>query len=64
VVIDDVFDAAAAGSIIFTAATGLDVTAIADVQAGVRRRLLRVVARRGLLPGDVAMGARRRLLRR
>jgi hypothetical protein len=44
VVIDDVFDAAAAGSIIFTA--------IAYVQAGVCRRLLRVVARRGLLPGD------------
>jgi hypothetical protein len=64
VVIDGVFDAAAAGSIIFTAATGLDVTAIAEAQAGVRRRLLRVVARRGLLPGDGARGARRRLRRR
>ncbi len=34
-VIDGVFDAPAAGGIIFTAATVLDVTATADVQAGV-----------------------------
>jgi len=40
VAIDGVFDAAAAGSIIFTAATGLDVTAIADVQAECASRLL------------------------
>jgi len=35
-----VFDAAAAGSIIFTAATGLDVTAFAAVQAERVSRLL------------------------
>jgi len=64
VVIDGVVDAAAGGSIIFTAATGLDVTAIAEAQSGVRWWLLRVVARRGLLPGDGARGARRRLRRR
>jgi hypothetical protein len=63
VVIDGVFDAAAAGSIIFTAATELDVTAIAGVQTGMRRRLLRVVARRRLRPGDGATGERRRFLR-
>jgi hypothetical protein len=48
------FDAAAAGGIIFTAATGVDANAIAQVQACVRRRLLRVFVRRGLLPGDCA----------
>jgi hypothetical protein len=53
VVVDGVFDAAA-GGLIFHAACGLDATAIADVQAGVRRRLLRGFARRGLLPGDDA----------
>jgi hypothetical protein len=53
VVVDGVFDAAA-GGLIFHAASGLDATAIADVQAGVRRWLLRVFARRGLLPGDDA----------
>jgi hypothetical protein len=47
------FDAAA-GALIFHAASGLDATAIADVQAGVRRRLLRGFARRGLLPADDA----------
>ena len=35
-VIDGVFDAAAAGGVIFHAATGLDATAIAEVQAQVR----------------------------
>jgi len=50
VVIDGVFDAAAAGGVIFTAATGLEANAIAQVQAQVRRRLLRLFARRGLLP--------------
>ena len=54
VVIDGVFDAAAAGGVIFSAATGLEASAIADVQACVRRRLLRVFVRRGLLPGDDA----------
>ena len=45
VVIDGVFDAAATGGVVFTAATGVDANAIADVQAGVRRRLLRVFVR-------------------
>jgi hypothetical protein len=40
VAIDSVFDAAAAGSIIFTAATGLDVTAIAELEAERESRLL------------------------
>jgi GTP cyclohydrolase III len=48
VVIDGVFDAAAAGAVIFHAATGLDATAIAQVQAQVRQRLLHVFVRRGL----------------
>ena len=48
------FVAATTGGIIFTAATGVDANAIADVQAGVRRRLLRVFVRRGLLPRDDA----------
>jgi Putative transposase/Transposase zinc-binding domain len=54
VVIDGVFDAAAAGGVVFHAASGLDANAIADVQACMRRRLLRVFVRRGLLPGDDA----------
>jgi hypothetical protein len=54
VVIDGVFDAAAAGGVVFHAATGIDANAIAEVQARVRRRLLRVFVRRGLLPGDDA----------
>jgi hypothetical protein len=54
VVIDGVFDSAPTGGVIFRAVTELDATAIADVQAGVRRRLLRVFARRGLLPSDDA----------
>jgi hypothetical protein len=54
VVIDGVFDAATTGGIIFTAATGVDANAIAQVQAQVRRRLLRVFVRRGLLPRDDA----------
>ena len=54
VVIDGVFDAATTGGIIFRAATELEANAIADVQACVRRRLLRVVVRRGLLPRDDA----------
>jgi hypothetical protein len=55
VVIDGVFDAATTGGIIFTAATGVDANAIAQVQAQVRRRLLRVFVRRGLLPRDDAV---------
>ena len=54
VVIDGVFDAATAGEVVFHAASGFDANVIADVQAGVRRRLWRVVVRRGLLPGDDA----------
>jgi hypothetical protein len=54
VVIDGVFDAAAVGEVIFRAATGLEANAIAQVQAQVRRRLLRVFVRRGLLPADDA----------
>lgn len=48
------FDAATTGGVVFHAATGIDANAIADVQACVRRRLLRVFVRRGLLPGDDA----------
>jgi hypothetical protein len=54
VVIDGVFDAAAAGGVIFHAAARLDATAIGEVQAQVRRRLLRLFVRRGLLPADDA----------
>ena len=54
VVIDGVFDDAAAGGVIFRAATGLDEHAFAAVQACVRRWLLRVFVRRGLLPRDDA----------
>jgi hypothetical protein len=49
VIIDGVFDAATTGGIIFTAATGLDANAVADVQACVRRRLL---AGAGRMPDD------------
>ena len=54
VVIDGVFDATAAGGVVFHAAGGLDAPAVAAVQACVRRRLLRIFVRRGLLPGDDA----------
>ena len=54
VVIDGVFDAIPAGGVVFHAAAGLDAPAVAAVQACVRRRLLRVFVRRGLLPGDDA----------
>ncbi len=46
--------ARAAGGVIFTAATGVDANAIAQVQAQARRRLLRSFVRRGLLPSDDA----------
>ncbi len=55
VVVDGVFDAAAAGGIVFHAAGALDAPAVAVVQACVRRRLLRIFVRRGLLPGDDAL---------
>jgi hypothetical protein len=42
------------GGVIFSAATGLDANVRAQVQAQVRRRLLRVFVRHGLLPGDDA----------
>jgi hypothetical protein len=48
-VIDGVLDAAA-GGLVFHAASGLDAHAVAQVQAQVRRRLLRGFVRRGLLP--------------
>ena len=54
VVIDGVFGATATGGVVFHAATGLEANAIAQVQAPVRRRLLRVFVRRGLLPDDDA----------
>jgi len=54
VVIDGVFDATAAGGVVFHAAAGLDEPAVAAVRACVRRRLLRIFVRRGLLPGDDA----------
>lgn len=50
VVIDGVFEPAPADGVVFRAATGLDANPIATVQACVRRRLLRVFVRRGLLP--------------
>jgi hypothetical protein len=54
VVIDGVFDRAPADGVVFRAATGRDANTIATVQAGGRRRLLRVFMRRGLLPRDDA----------
>jgi len=53
VVVDGVFEPAA-GGVVFHAASGLDATAITQVQAQVRRRLLRGFVRRGLLPEDDA----------
>lgn len=55
VVIDGVFESAPADAVVFHAATGLDANAIAQVQALVRQRLLRVFVRRGLLPSDDAL---------
>jgi hypothetical protein len=42
VVIDGVFEPAPADGVLFHAASGIDANAIAEVQARVRRRLLRV----------------------
>jgi hypothetical protein len=44
-----VFDAAAAGGVIFRAATGVGALAIAAVQQRVRRRLLRLFVQRTLM---------------
>ncbi len=54
VVLDGVFDADAEGGVAFHPASGLDATAIGEVQAAVRRRLLRAVERRGLLAPEDA----------
>jgi hypothetical protein len=52
VVIDGVFDATAAGGVIFHAVTELDVDAITAVETCVRQRLLQSFVRRNLLSGD------------
>lgn len=54
VVVDGVFDAEAVGGVIFHPATELDARASVMVQASVRQRLLRTLARRGLLEPDEA----------
>lgn len=54
VVVDGVFDADAAGGVIFHPATELDARASEMVQASVRQRLLRTLARCGLLEPDEA----------
>ncbi len=59
VVIDGVFEPAAANAVTFHAATGLEAHAIAQLPQSVRRRLLRVFVRRGLLPADDAQAMAR-----
>jgi hypothetical protein len=54
VVIDGVFASDPADGVVFHAASGLDEQAFAVLQAQVRRRLLRVFVRRGVLPSDDA----------
>ncbi len=54
IVVDGVFDADAEGGVVFHPASGLDATVIGEVQAAVRRRLLRAVERRGLLSPEEA----------
>ena len=49
IVVDGVFDAAVGGGVVFHPVTALETQAIAEVQAKVRQRLLRVMTRRGLL---------------
>ena len=56
VVIDGVFDAAAADGVVVHAASGLGGNVIAAVQARVRQQLLPVVVQRSLLPDDGARG--------
>ena len=59
VVIEGVFEADGAGGARFHEARGIDPETIAEIQAKVRRRLLRAAARRGLLEREdaEAMGA-------
>lgn len=45
---------ASANGVVFHAAAGVDAIAITRVQESVRKRLLRALVRRGLLPGDAA----------
>jgi hypothetical protein len=52
--IDGGFDTTAAGNVVFHAATGIDANTIAQLEAWVRRRVLRSFVQRGLLPGDAA----------
>jgi hypothetical protein len=55
VVVDGVFEAdAEGGGAVFHPASGLDAPAIGEVQAAVRRRMLRSALRRGLLSADDA----------
>ncbi|MEO6421551.1 MAG: transposase [Candidatus Nitrotoga sp.] len=54
IVVDGVFDADAVGGVVFHPASGLNALAIREVQAAVRRRLLRAVERRGLLSPEDA----------
>jgi len=54
VVVDGVFDAEADDGVSFHIASGLDTQAISEVQAAVRRRLLRAAERRGLLAAEDA----------
>ena len=54
VIVDGVFDADAAAGVSFHPASTLDAPAIGAVQAAVRRRMLRVLERRGLLTPEDA----------
>lgn len=54
IVVDGVFEGDASGGVSFHPAGGLNAPAIGDVQAAVRRRLLRSALRRGLLSADDA----------
>ncbi len=54
IVVDGVFDADAEGGAIFHPASGVDESVIGEVQAAVRKRLLRAVERRGLLSPEEA----------
>ena len=55
IVVDGVFDAGAGGGAVFHPASGLDATAIGEVQSAVRKRLLRAVERCGLLSPEDAL---------
>ena len=52
--VDGMFDADAEGGVAFHPASGLDDAVIGEVQATVRKRLLRAVERRGLLEAEGA----------